>query len=127
MTAVSAQEKAAVASIGGKPLVRKPKAPNGGAVIEASLGDADVWIEYEYSPGDTGRTSGPPERCYPPEPEELYVHSVLVNDEWLAADDDTFALKQIERWEQAARDHLEFLRECDKADRADARYEWEMT
>lgn len=25
----------------------------------------------EYRPGDPGRLTGPPERCYPPEPEEV--------------------------------------------------------
>ena len=29
---------------------------------------ADV---HHYTPGDPGRTWGPPERCHPPEPEEV--------------------------------------------------------
>jgi hypothetical protein len=29
-----------------------------------------------YTPGDPGRLSGPPEKCYPPEPAEAEVHSL---------------------------------------------------
>ena len=35
------------------------------------LGEHDVEIEYDYSPGRSGVTSGPPERCYPDEPAEV--------------------------------------------------------
>ncbi len=38
----------------------------------------EIWIEIpvkvrvtHYTPGDPGRLSGPPENCYPPEPEEI--------------------------------------------------------
>jgi len=33
----------------------------------------------EYWPGDPGRTSGPPEKCYPPEPEELDIRTLTRN------------------------------------------------
>ena len=34
-----------------------------------------------YYPGDPGRVSGPPERCYPPEPAEGEVTSLTYQDE----------------------------------------------
>lgn len=37
-------------------------------------------LEFEgtasYTPGDPGRLSGPPEKCYPPEPAEVEVTSL---------------------------------------------------
>lgn len=33
--------------------------------------DVRLVVSYKYTPGDPGRTSGPPERCYPPEPPEV--------------------------------------------------------
>lgn len=32
-----------------------------------------------YYPGDPGRTSGPPEKCYPPEPDELEINTLTRN------------------------------------------------
>lgn len=34
---------------------------------------ARLQVTFTYFPGDPGRTSGPPERCYPPEPAEFEV------------------------------------------------------
>lgn len=33
---------------------------------------------YDYTPGDPGRLSGPPEKCYPPEDEELDITAVYL-------------------------------------------------
>ena len=33
-------------------------------------------IEFDYTPGQRGRFSGPPEDCYPDEPEEISVTKV---------------------------------------------------
>lgn len=37
-----------------------------------------VLVEYDYHKGDPGRTSGPPEKCYPPEPAYVEITSVKV-------------------------------------------------
>jgi hypothetical protein len=53
-------------------------------------------IDYDCTPGDPGRASGPPERCYPPEPGEIDGPDVcphceeeidvdVVYDKWAAA------------------------------------------
>ena len=34
-----------------------------------------------YYPGDSGKLSGPPEKCYPPEPAEVDVHTLTYQDE----------------------------------------------
>jgi hypothetical protein len=36
----------------------------------------DLKATGTYYPGDPGRVSGPPEKCYPPEPAEVEVHSL---------------------------------------------------
>jgi len=38
-----------------------------------------VRVTVEYDPGDPGRLAGPPDRCYPPEPESVEVLSVQLN------------------------------------------------
>ena len=46
------------------------------------LGEITVEVEYNYTPGEPGFISGPPENCYPPEPEEIEITNVrLVNPE----------------------------------------------
>ncbi len=37
----------------------------------------EVVVEYAFHKGDPGRTSGPPERCYPPEPAYVEIISVM--------------------------------------------------
>ena len=36
----------------------------------------DLVFEVTFHPGDPGRTYGPPERCYPPEPSEVEYLSI---------------------------------------------------
>lgn len=100
--------------------LRTPKGPNGSTVIPASIGDSSGWIEFEYSPGDPGQTSGPPERCWPPEPEELHILAAsLDGSQWMDAD--LFRQDVIDGWEQAAFSWLEKQRDSDLADRAESR------
>lgn len=35
--------------------------------------DIDLEYEGEFTPGDPGKVSGPPENCYPPEPSEIEI------------------------------------------------------
>ena len=72
----------------------------GCALLETSLGDATVWIEYEHTFGEESQTSGPPERCYEGSPDETIVLQVLINGQWI--DTDVFSEEQIERWQEAA-------------------------
>jgi hypothetical protein len=41
----------------------------------------DVDFSAYYTPGDPGRVSGPPEKCYPPEPPEVEVDELTTEDE----------------------------------------------
>lgn len=44
---------------------------------ETCIGDdTTVYVSYDYEPGSPGKLSGPPEDCYPDEPEELSISSV---------------------------------------------------
>ena len=38
----------------------------------------DCEVKFTAYPGDPGRTYGPPEFCYPPEPAEVEILSVMV-------------------------------------------------
>jgi len=41
--------------------------------------EIDCVVEFTAYPGDPGCTSGPPEKCYPPEPPELEILSIQGN------------------------------------------------
>lgn len=44
-------------------------------------GTEHVWrITGDFYPGDPGRLSGPPERCYPPEPEDVEITGAKLLD-----------------------------------------------
>lgn len=39
--------------------------------------EIEVTVEYDYHKGSPGRLSGPPERCYPPEPAYVEIINVM--------------------------------------------------
>lgn len=39
--------------------------------------DLEVLITFDYTPYDPGRTSGPPENCYPPEGGDAEITSII--------------------------------------------------
>jgi len=45
----------------------------------------DLRVTYSTSPGDPGQTSGPPERCWPPEPPEFEIEKIEL--QWSIPDD----------------------------------------
>ena len=47
--------------------------------LETDLfGELRFEVTYDYSPFRPGRYSGPPEKCYPDEPEELEIESIRI-------------------------------------------------
>ena len=48
--------------------------------IELHGGDAEIIVEYDYYKGTPGRTYGPPEKCFPPEPSWVEIESVTYGE-----------------------------------------------
>ena len=52
---------------------------------EVELGEGDEYIiydctvDFDYTPGDPGRYTGPWEKCYPAEPPEVIINSITDN------------------------------------------------
>lgn len=42
--------------------------------------------EYDYVPGSPGKLTGPPENCFPPEPAELEIIKLYVDESVLAGE-----------------------------------------
>ena len=53
--------------------------------IEIEVGGQILEIHGTYYPGDHGKTSGPPERCYPPEPESFEPDKIVLQT-WVTED-----------------------------------------
>lgn len=43
--------------------------------------------EYDYIPGSPGHLTGPPENCFPPEPSELEIVKLMIEDITTTAED----------------------------------------
>jgi len=50
-------------------------------VQEINVLGLDLKATGIYIPGDPGKYSGPPENCYPSEPPEVTVHTLVYQDE----------------------------------------------
>ncbi|MBK8105977.1 MAG: hypothetical protein IPK42_10550 [Betaproteobacteria bacterium] len=92
----------------------------GSHLATLTLGVRDVLVEYDYTPGEPAKLSGPPEDCYEGSDEELTFLNVYVNGQWVDAD--RFSEKQLEEWDGELRAQMEAARESDDEDRAAARY-----
>ena len=89
-------------------------AQEGCFTVEAFLGDADVLVEFDHQPSEGDGWNEP---HYD---ESVTPICALVNGVWVDADQ--FSETVLDRWHQAGIERLEFLRECDEADRAEARH-----
>lgn len=49
--------------------------------LTVEYGEQTLRLTYHYTPGDPGQTSGPPERCWPPEPEEVEIEKIELRAE----------------------------------------------
>lgn len=61
-------------------------AQEGAHCVSLTLDGHPIEVEFEYEPGEPGRLTGPPEDCYPAEPEVIGLLGVHVNGHWVAAD-----------------------------------------
>jgi hypothetical protein len=52
-----------------------------GLVLVPDHEEFDVTFKVNYFPGDPGRTYGPPENCYPPEPADVEVLSAWMTSQ----------------------------------------------
>ena len=98
-------------------LGQRPQA--GCAFTTKYLGDAEVKVEYEFSPGDPGRYSGPPENCYPAEPAEVTVLQVFINGTW-ADPSDFVADAVLERWAEEIEGECTTAADEDRSDYDDS-------
>ena len=80
--------------------------PNKGCkLVWVRFFDDQILIEVEYFPGDPGSTSGPPEKCYPEEPDEIEVINVLINGKMIDPSG-IFTGKQLEKMGEEARQKI---------------------
>ena len=63
------------------------------------LGDTEVLVTGAYYPGEPARTYGPPEDCYPGDPEYIDIFSVQING--VQVDSEHFSEKLLLSWEQS--------------------------
>lgn len=52
--------------------------------VVVSVGDLHFSVSGYYRPGRPGRYSGPPESCYPDEPDEIEIDFVTLDEEGFA-------------------------------------------
>jgi len=87
-------------------------------------------IDFDYNPGDPGQTSGPPERCYPPEDDEFVLNSVhliegkdkrdvtsLIVSELCEGTMETIEAACMEYYAKYGQDERDEYEEIDRADR----------
>lgn len=93
--------------------------------LTGEIGGFEVRFHGTYSPGDPGQTSGPPERCYPPEPEEFDLEKVELVTAWSDSKGcvtkiiDITDLVQELNWDAAIKKADEALRNHDFEDEPD--------
>jgi hypothetical protein len=68
-------------------------------IIEVTLNDAPILLEYEYETGQEGNTYGPPEKCWETIAPSVYIDQILVNGEWISTEG-VISDSVIERWTQ---------------------------
>lgn len=91
----------------------------GSHLATLTLDGHDVLVEYDYTPGEPAKLSGPPEDCYEGSDEELTFLNVYVNGAWIDAG--KFSEQQLEEWDGELRQQMADLREAVLEDRAEAR------
>lgn len=70
------------------------------------VGDLDAAVRVDFTPGTPSQTSGPPERCYEGDPDEVEILSCLVDGEEYPLTDDE-AEELIERLTELCIDRLQ--------------------
>lgn len=88
--------------------------------------EMEVDIDFDYTPETRGRFSGPPEDCYPTEPENLDVHGVVLTGKFFRVPADVTDKVDLRQIEDAIIDEVRDMWSSLREDALVTKYEWKQ-